>query len=261
MAAGQRAINRIKDQIKRFKPILADARARDISESDTVRIVADMLSDMLGYDKYSEVTTEFVVRNTFVDLAVRVDNEVRFLIEAKAIGEELKENHIKQAIDYASNSGAEWVVLTNATVWQVYRVQFKQPIEKTLVYTIDLSAISAKDEAAIDCLATISREGFTKSSMDEFYQAQQAVSRFSIAALLMSESVLTALRREIRRTFDGVRVDEEELKRILSDDVIKRDLVDSEETRRAQSAAKRAARASGRSKDEREVLSANPSLE
>jgi hypothetical protein len=57
----------------------------DVSESDTVVIIVDMLADVLGYKKYSEITTEHSVRGTYVDLAVKVGNDVQFLIEAKAI--------------------------------------------------------------------------------------------------------------------------------------------------------------------------------
>ena|SRR3989338_4419325 len=35
--------------IKRFQPILAAAKARDVGEADTVTIVKDMLSDVFGY--------------------------------------------------------------------------------------------------------------------------------------------------------------------------------------------------------------------
>ena len=78
---------------------MTEAKNRDINESDTVVIVADMLADIFGYKKYIEITTEFAIRSTYVDLAVKVGQEVRFLIEAKAVGVALKDFHIKQAID------------------------------------------------------------------------------------------------------------------------------------------------------------------
>jgi hypothetical protein len=40
-----------------------------------------------------------------VDLAVKIDDEIRFIIEVKAIGIDLKDAHVKQAIDYAANEG------------------------------------------------------------------------------------------------------------------------------------------------------------
>ena len=48
--------------IKRFQPILTAAKTRDVGEADTVTIVKDMLSDVFGYDKYSELTSEFSIR-------------------------------------------------------------------------------------------------------------------------------------------------------------------------------------------------------
>ncbi len=250
MGVSAKVKGRIQQQLRRYRNIITDAHSRDISESDTVRIIADMLSDVLGYDKYSEVTTEFAIRGTFVDLAVRADDEVRFLVEAKAIGEKLKETHVRQAIDYAANQGIEWVILSNAADWQVYRVQFRQPIDKTLVFSFNLLSANPKDESISDCLETLSREGFTKSSMTAFYQAQQAISRFTLAAMLLSEPILTQLRREIRRKFDGVRVDEDFLRDALGNEVIKRELVDSEEAQRATAFLKKTTRAAQRAKSQ-----------
>lgn len=248
MAVNARVITRIQQQLKRYKSILADAKSRDLSESDTVRIVADMLADMLGYDKYSEITTEFAIRSTYVDLAVRANDEVRFLIEAKAIGETLKENHVKQAIDYAANQGVEWVILTSAVDWQVYKVLFKQPIEKILVFSFNLVDVAPRDEAITECLATLSREGFTQSSMSDFYQAQQAISRFMLAAFVLSDPMVTQLRKEIRRKFSGVRVDEALLRELLATKVLKREVVESEEATRAAVVLKKASRAAAKAR-------------
>lgn len=98
MAISKKVADRITGNLKKFQTILSDAKNRDISESDTVVILADMLAELLGYKKYIEITTEFAIRGTYVDLAVKVGEDVRFLLEAKAINIELKDNHIKQAI-------------------------------------------------------------------------------------------------------------------------------------------------------------------
>ena len=113
MAVSSKVSARISAQIKKYQGILAAAKKRDVSEADTVVIVNDILSDVLGYDKYQNVSSEFAIRGTFVDLSVAVDNKTRFFIEVKAVNTELKDNHVKQAIDYAANAGVDWVVLTN----------------------------------------------------------------------------------------------------------------------------------------------------
>ena len=121
---------RLTAGIKKFKPILEIAKSRDINESDTVVIVTDVLSDVFGYDKYAEITSEYSVRGTYCDLATRVNGSLQYLIEVKAISEELKDSHIKQAVDYGANEGIDWVILTNAVRWMVFKVTFGKPVDK-----------------------------------------------------------------------------------------------------------------------------------
>ncbi len=248
MAISAKVADRISTQLKRYQSILAEAMARDISESDTVVIVADMLADVLGYKKYVEITTEHAIRGSYVDLAVKVGNEVRFLIEAKAIGGTLKENHVKQAIDYGANHGVEWVVLTNGAVWRIYKVHFKQPIDKSLIFEFDALQSNPKSPKLIECLGNLSREGFAQSSMTAFFQQRQATSKFSIAALLLSDAILGALRREIRRLSPGCKVEVDDLKGLLQTEVLKRDLFDGEEAHQAADFLKKAARLADRAK-------------
>lgn len=240
MAITKKVSDRITLNLKRFQTILADAKSRDISESDTVVILGDMLAELLGYKKYIEITTEFAVRGTYVDLAVKVGNDVRFLIEAKAINVDLKDNHIKQAIDYGANHGIEWVVLTNGAIWQVYKIHFKQPIDKSLIFEVDLLGTSPKNTQLLECFGTLSREGFTQSSMTAFFQQQQAISKYSLAALLASDNVLNTLRKELKKISPTLKVDDEFLKNTLQNDVIKRELVDSEEAKVAAEVIKKA---------------------
>jgi predicted type IV restriction endonuclease len=207
-----------------------------------------MLADMLGYRKYTEITTEFAIRGTFVDLAVKVDEKFRFLIEAKAVGVELKDSHVKQAIDYGANQGIEWIILTNAITWRVYKVLFQKPVEKSLVFELDITQANPRDHEVVECLGNLSREGFTQSSMAAFFEQQKAMGKFSIASILLSEPVLTAARRTLRRLYPSVRVDEEALRAVIQNDVLKRDVVDSEEARAAQDTVKKAMRAVARSK-------------
>src|ERR1051326_2349836 len=93
-----RISSRIAEGLKRFQPIVESARTRDINESDTVVLMTGILSEILGFDKYADITTELAIRGTFCDLALKIDGKLWLLVEAKAIGTDLKENHIKQAV-------------------------------------------------------------------------------------------------------------------------------------------------------------------
>jgi hypothetical protein len=60
MAVPSKVGSRISSGLKRFQPILDAARARDANESDTVIIVMDLLHEILGYDKYGEITSSSI---------------------------------------------------------------------------------------------------------------------------------------------------------------------------------------------------------
>jgi len=51
--------------LKKFQPILTLAQSHDANESDTVIIITDMLSEIFGYDKYSELLRKKAIRELF----------------------------------------------------------------------------------------------------------------------------------------------------------------------------------------------------
>ncbi|CAG1008347.1 hypothetical protein PHYC_03553 [Phycisphaerales bacterium] len=229
MAITKRVAERIQNSLRTFVPVLNAQKARDVSEADTVTIVKDLLSEVFGYDKYAEVTSEHAIRGTYCDLAVRVENKLAFLIEVKAIGIELKDSHIKQAVDYASNQGCEWVVLTNAVEWHLYHVIFKKPIDKQEIASFDLLSINPKSEDDLEKLYLITREGFTKSALTDYRDRKDATSRFMLAAIILhSDSVQTAIRREVRRVSE-INVEEEIIEKMLRDEVLKRETIEGEQ--------------------------------
>src|SRR6185503_5014156 len=185
--------------LKKYQPIISDARKRDVNESDTGLIVADILSDILGYKKIEEITSEHAVRGTYADLAVKVGNSVRFLVEIKAINSELKESHVTQAVNYAANVPTDWVILTNAVSWRAYKVNFSKPIDRVLVLELDACAVNPKDCGATELFGSLSKEVFTPDSMSQMFKAKQAMSKFSVAALLLSDPVVAMVRRELRK--------------------------------------------------------------
>ena len=243
MRIPDKVAQRISAGLRKYHKVLTLARDRDINESDTVVIIADFLSEVLGFDKYTEITTEFSIRGTYCDLAVKIGGQVRFLVEAKAIGITLSEPHLRQAINYAAQHAVDWVILTNGATWQVHKMRFERPIEADLVFTMDILGTTPRNREAIERLFLLSREGISKSAIEEFQQRKDACSPFLIGAVLRSDPLLSALRRELRHISPGAKIDESELRDMLSEDVLKREVVVGDE---AKSAGNRVKRASGR---------------
>lgn len=165
------------------------------------------------------------------------------MIEVKAIGLDLKDSYTKQAVDYSANQGTDWVILTNAEIWRVYKVIFAKPIVSELVLDINFLQLNPKKSSDIELLYNLTREGWTKSALGEFHTQQQALSRFFMGALVVSQPVLEVIRRELKRISPDVRIDTEQIKSVMQSGVIKREVVESEKT---QEATKRIQRAAGK---------------
>lgn len=221
---------RLAKGIKRFSKVLNDAKARDINESDTVVIVTDILSEVFGYDKYSEITSEYSIRGTYCDLATRIDGELQYLVEVKAIGNELKDAFVKQAVDYAANEGIDWVILTNGAVWIIFKISFAKPIDKDQVIKFDLTHLNPKNKHHLEILFSLSKEGCTKSVLDEFHSQRQVLSKYFIGSVILSEPILNTIRRELKKIAPDVKTDIEQIKNVVSADIFKREIMESDKT-------------------------------
>jgi len=237
----KRVSDRLAAGVKKFQPILASAKARDVNESDTVVIVTDVLADVFGYDKYSEVTSEFSIRGTYCDLALKLDGKCQALIEVKAIGTELRDAHLKQCIDYAANQGVEWAILTNGIDWKIYHVIFAKPIDQVLVAELTFASLNTKDEAHMQLMFLFTREGWAKSAVGDYKTQREALSRFFIGATVISDAVVSVIRRELKRLSPDVRIEADQIKEVLVNEVLKRDVLEGDKAISAKKAIGRAA--------------------
>ena len=223
--------DRLTSGVKKFQPILKKAQTKDINESDTVTIISDILSDVFGYDKYTEITSEFAIKKTFCDLAIKLNGSPKLLIEAKAAGLDLKDQHIKQAVDYGANAGIEWVILTNGVNWKVYNISFGKPVNAELVYDFNFTELNPKKQNELEMIYYLSREAMTKGNktyLDEFHAQQQIVNKTTIAQILLSDPVLDTVKRMLRKLSTDLKVSNDEISHIISDEIIKRDVLDDE---------------------------------
>lgn len=224
--------DRITAGLKRYQPILSKARDQDINESDTVTILVDILADVFGYDKYTEITSEYAIKHTYCDLAIKIDNSPRILIEVKAAGLDLKYQHIKQAVDYGANSGIDWVVLTNGVFWKIYKIIFAKPIDTELVYEFDLTAVSAKRENEMEQLYCLTKEAMKKSDkasfLEDYHLQKQIVNKFTVAQAILSEPVLNAIRKVLKQMGADSKTANDELYEIIMNETLKREVLDGD---------------------------------
>jgi len=235
----KRVSERLVRSIGRYQQVLKIAKDRDVNEADTVSIIKDMLADIFGYDKYLDITSEFAIRGTYCDLAVKINNKVEFLIEAKAIGLDLKESHLRQVIDYGANNGIPWVILTNGIVWDVYKIKFEQPIGYDEVCSFSMVEIDPRNEEHQERLFLVCKEGLVKDAREQFHEKILTVNRFILGAILLSDEMIQVIRRELRKLSDGVLVSPEEITKVLTNEVLKRDILEGDDAAREQNRVRR----------------------
>ena len=203
----------VRKPLKKFIPHLIAARDQNLNEADIVVRLIKLLEDVLGYDGLSEISREMNVKDKFVDLAVKIDGTIKFLIEAKSAGTDLRDRHIEQAERYAAENNIRWVLLTNGTIWNLYHLTFEEGIEYARAFSVD---ITTDLDACAECLGLLHRTNVRKGGLEDFWAHRVALGPASISLALFHENTLRLLRREIRRK-EGLGVDEEDLAKAIHD--------------------------------------------
>jgi hypothetical protein len=203
----------IRKSLRRFAPHFAQAREAGLNEADTVHRLRKFFEEVLGYDALEDISSEAQMKNKYVDICLKVDGNVRLLVEVKAARVQLRERHIEQAQGYASHNNYRWVVLTNGVEWHLYHLTFEEGIEYERAFVVSLAADEGIEDAAKK-LALIHKQSIRSDELDLFWEKATAMCAASIGKALFSESVLRLLRREIRRE-SGLLIDQEDLAKAL----------------------------------------------
>ena len=198
----------IRRPLRKYLAHLTAARDANLNEADTAQRLVKIFEDVLGYDAMSEITREMQVKDKYVDIAIKIEDRVKFLVEVKAAGIELRDRHIEQAERYAAENNIRWVLLTNGITWNLYHLTFEEGIDYERAFSVDIAATPI--ERVCECIGLLHRNSIRKGLHEEFWEHRKALSASSIAKALFTEEALRLVRREIRRR-EGLLVDEEDL--------------------------------------------------
>jgi len=203
----------IHKPLKRFAPILIEARDERLNEADTVQRICHLFEKVLGYDPLRDISREAEMKGKYVDVSIKIDNKVRLLVEAKAAAVRLRDRHIDQAQAYASRNNYQWVLLTNGVDWNLYHLTFEEGIEYERAFAVSLDAESGFEEAAVK-LGLLHKKSLSRGQLDEYWEKSTALAASSIGRALFQENTLMRIRREIRRD-TGILIDIEDLAKAM----------------------------------------------
>jgi hypothetical protein len=220
------ARERIKLAIRRYSTPLAGLVARDANEGDTRLLVTDFLCDALGFDKYSDLTTEYLVKGEFADYGIRIDKQLVAFIEVKRATTKLDAKHLRQVEMYAVNEGVEWVVLTNGSVWRVYHITGGLPMILDLAIDVNLLGEEHIQKKA-DKLFYLTKESLKKKQIDELWRTQRASSPRALAEIVLTPLVVTTIQKELKKR-TGYNVDVDKVKALLQATVLRPECFDKE---------------------------------
>jgi hypothetical protein len=215
---------RVRAGIRRFAKPLSDLMARDANEGDTRMLVNRMLTDVLGYDEFAELTTEYAVKGEFADYGIRIDRDLVAFVEVKRVATKLGAKHLRQAEMYAVNEGVEWIMLTNGAEWRAYHLSAGLPVEIDLALEVNLVGDETLAQKSGQ-LFYLSRESLKRRQIDELWKARRATAPKSLASVLLSLVVTEAVRKELRRE-TGQKVETAEIARLLRETVIRPECLD-----------------------------------
>jgi hypothetical protein len=215
----QEARARTRAAIRRFGRPLVDLLERDANEEDTRLLVTDFLCAGLGFDKYDDLTTEYQVKGECADYGVRIDRRLVAFIEVKRCTQKLNMRHLRQVQMYAVSEGVEWIILTNGRVWQVYHLTGGLPLIIDLALEVDVLSDGSLAQKA-DGLFQLSKEALKRGLLDDLWKAKAATAPTSLSGVLLSDAVVDAVRKELRRQ-TGYNGDVAEIARALRDQVIR----------------------------------------
>ena len=173
----------IRKDLKKYVPFFLQAQKDSLNEADTVQRLIKAFEEVFCYDVMNDISREAHMKNKFIDIALKVEGKIRLLVEVKAAGEVLRDRHIEQAQNYASNNNYHWVLLTNGVVWKLYHLTFGEGIEHEEAFTVDLSEEGSLNASA-EKLSIIHKLAIKRGMLEEYWEHASALNPKEISKAL-----------------------------------------------------------------------------
>ncbi len=196
----------MRTSIKSARAMVKEILNEDANEAECRRRLERILTDVLAYDDFKDLSREKAIKgkglDEFVDFAVKIDEDFKFFVELKRVKLTLRDSHVKQAAHYAIDSGLNWVILTNLVEWRIYHIEYGQPPITALLLSFNFLNDDIKELEGI--LSTLSRRSVKKGSLDELWVRSRSLSMDNLLRAFLSGDHLRAVRRTIRRETEAL---------------------------------------------------------
>ena len=219
---------RLRAGLRCFKPLLKAAKERDASRADTATLALDLLSDLFGFDRYSEVTPELDNREAVYDFAIHSGNSVAMLVRVSPVCSAPDDRYLLATAQHAL---LQVDCPDDGIGWQVHHVEDtgKTRPETPIVLAFDLSHMQPGQDSHIETLFLLTREGHKSAGLNHFRLRLEVTNRHYLGAMMLSDPVVAAVRRELRKLNPGLQITAE-IRENLAKGVLRPDVAASSET-------------------------------
>src|SRR3989338_4547026 len=166
---------------------------QEVDEAATRLMINSFLNEVLGFASLDEIKTEYMIRWTYADYVIQIKGKRYFIVEAKGMGVELSEKHLRQAVNYAANEGIEWALLTNGRSFELYKILFEKPIDSRKVFSIDLSN-PVQLKTATDYFQYLTKDLIVKKGLESLWRRTSALDAGSLSRLLYAKPIIGNLK-------------------------------------------------------------------
>lgn len=128
------------------------------------------------------------------------------------------------------------MVLTNGVTWHVYKILFTKPVERVLLYSFDMEELNPKKDADLEQLYYLAAEAFapnSKATLTSLYSQKQVMNRYVVGQFLLTDYVIQTVRRSLQRHFSEVKMTDEEVRELIRNEVLKREIIEGEDAEAA----------------------------
>lgn len=213
------------EQIKRSFPIYfqrlkAMLEASGSSEEQVRVWCIDVLRNVLGYED-ADIDTELTALGQRIDIAIKHNGKVLVVIECKNIRNKLPNSTRDQAANYAASKSADWAVVTNGSVWKLYRIIPVKGHDPQIVEVFDIALFDEDglSEYDIQCFYLLTKRALTKSDSESMFHLREAMTDQRMLAAINDPKVIRMMAKLLAATY---RKEQNIIVKLDSEDVCER---------------------------------------
>lgn len=227
----------ISSELKRYVPHIINLvqRGKESTEEDARILLNDILSDVLGYDKYNELKTEQRDKNHRLDYVVKLINTGKagrksekpdFIIEAKAANVQIAQTHIDQTLAYCIGLGIDFFVVTNVQNWKIFKAGKKKGVPcAEFLHEINFSKDTDQEVLAED-FYPFTRASYLGDDWERLAEKRRATSTSDILAIMLCDKSMQHYAKMLKDVHD-IKVGEEEIRAVIEQKIVQAEEISS----------------------------------